>query len=95
MSLLYASTRFEHYVLIIRRSKLYSTASGIITPVTGRQHTGVMIPEHSENDERKAHMSDQALLETESKRAKDASLHEKNTSSVPLLHLVKLIVRLV
>ena len=26
---------FEHYVLIIRRSKLYYTASGIITPVDG------------------------------------------------------------
>jgi len=26
---------FEHYVLIIRRSKLYYTASGIITPVCG------------------------------------------------------------
>jgi len=25
-----------HYVLIIRRSKLYYTASGIITPVGGR-----------------------------------------------------------
>ena len=31
-----ASTRFEHHVLIIRRSKLYYTASGIITPVDGR-----------------------------------------------------------
>jgi len=31
MSLLYASTCFEYYVLIIRRSKLYYTASGIIT----------------------------------------------------------------
>jgi len=35
-----ASTCFEHYVLehyvlIIRRSKLYYTASGIITPVGG------------------------------------------------------------
>ena len=35
MSLLYASTCFEHYVLIIRTSKLYYTASGIITPVGG------------------------------------------------------------
>ena len=35
ISLLYASTCFEHYVLIIRRSKLYYTASGIITPVGG------------------------------------------------------------
>ena len=32
-------TCFEHHVLIIRRSKLYYTASGIITSV------GVMIPE--------------------------------------------------
>ena len=31
ISLLYSSTCFEHYVLIIRRSKLYYTASGIIT----------------------------------------------------------------
>ena len=31
-----ASTCFEHYVLIIRRSKLYYTESGIITPVGGR-----------------------------------------------------------
>jgi hypothetical protein len=36
MSLLYAPTCFKHYVLIIRRSKLYYTASGIITPVGGR-----------------------------------------------------------
>ena len=36
ISLLYASTCFEHFVLIIRRSKLYCTASGIITPVGGR-----------------------------------------------------------
>ena len=27
---------FEHYVLIIRRSKLFYTASGIITPVGGQ-----------------------------------------------------------
>jgi len=59
-SLLYASTCFEHYVLIIRRSKLYYTVSGIMTPVggrpvhrlredlnlyTGRPPTGVMIPD--------------------------------------------------
>jgi hypothetical protein len=50
--------------------------------------------EHSESDERKAHMSDQALLETESKRAKDAALREKHNSTVPLLHLVKLLLRL-
>ena len=31
----FASTCFEHYVLIIRRSKLYYTASGIIAPVGG------------------------------------------------------------
>ena len=36
ISSLYASTCFEHYVLIIRRSKLYYTASGIVTPVGGR-----------------------------------------------------------
>jgi len=33
---IYASTCFEHYVLIVRKSKLYYTASGIITPVGGR-----------------------------------------------------------
>ena len=31
MSLFHASTCFEHNVLIVRRSKLYYTASGIIT----------------------------------------------------------------
>ena len=31
--LFHASTCFEHHVLIIRRSKLHYTASGIITPV--------------------------------------------------------------
>ena len=36
MSLFHASTCFEHKVLIIRRSKLYYTASGIITPLGGR-----------------------------------------------------------
>ena len=35
-NLLYASTCFEHYVLIISRSKLYYTAYGIITHVGGR-----------------------------------------------------------
>jgi len=35
--LLYAYICFEHYVLIIMRSKLYYTACGIITPVGGRQ----------------------------------------------------------
>jgi len=35
ISLLCASTCFEHYVLIIRRSKFYYTASGIITSVGG------------------------------------------------------------
>jgi len=39
ISLLYASTCFEHCVLIIRSSKLHYTASGIITTI------GVMIPE--------------------------------------------------
>ena len=36
ISLFHASTCFEHYVLINTRSKLYYTASGIITPVGGR-----------------------------------------------------------
>jgi len=36
ISLLYATTCFEHYVIITRRSKLYYTASGIIIPVGGR-----------------------------------------------------------
>jgi hypothetical protein len=36
MSLFQASTCFEHHVLIVRRSELYYTASGIITPVGGR-----------------------------------------------------------
>ena len=58
MSLFHASTCFEHHVLIVRRSKLYYTVSGIITPIggrpvhrfslnlcTGRSPTGVMIPE--------------------------------------------------
>ena len=41
---------FRAYVLIVRRSKLYYTASGIIIPVgvmmcTGRPPTGVMIPD--------------------------------------------------
>ena len=35
ISSLYASTCFEHYLLIIRRSKLYYTASDIITPIGG------------------------------------------------------------
>ena len=36
ISLFHASTCFEHNVLIVRRSKLYYTASGIITPIGGR-----------------------------------------------------------
>jgi hypothetical protein len=36
MSLFHASTCFKHHVLIVRRSKLYYTASGIITPIGGR-----------------------------------------------------------
>ena len=36
MSLFHASTYFEHHVLIVRRSKSYYTASGIITPIGGR-----------------------------------------------------------
>jgi hypothetical protein len=36
INLFHASTCFEHHVLIVRRSKLYYTASGIITPTGGR-----------------------------------------------------------
>ena len=36
LSLFHASTCFEHHVPIVRRSKLYYTASGIITPIGGR-----------------------------------------------------------
>ena len=36
LSLFHASTCFEHHVLIVRRSKLYYTASGIITPIGDR-----------------------------------------------------------
>ena len=40
IGLFHASTCFEQHVLIVRRSKLYYTASGIITPVGGRRvHT--------------------------------------------------------
>ena len=36
ISLFHACTCFEHHILIVRRSKLYYTASGIITPIGGR-----------------------------------------------------------
>ena len=36
ISLFHVSTCFEHHVLIVRRSKLYYTASSIITPTGGR-----------------------------------------------------------
>ena len=51
ISLFHASTCFEHHVLVIRRSKLYYTASGIITSTGGHPVHGmatckcVMIPE--------------------------------------------------
>ena len=35
ISLFHASTCFEHHVLIVRMSKLYYTASGIVTPIGG------------------------------------------------------------
>ena len=35
VSLFHASTCFEHHMLVVRRSKLYYTASGIITPIGG------------------------------------------------------------
>ena len=40
MSLFHASTCFEHHVLIVRKSKLYYTASGIITPIGDHPVTG-------------------------------------------------------
>jgi len=40
VNLFHASTCFEHHVLIIRRSKLYYTASGIITPIGAVRCTG-------------------------------------------------------
>ena len=52
ISLFHASTCFEHHVLIMRRLKLYYTASGIITligviitPIGVMTPTGVMTPE--------------------------------------------------
>jgi len=39
ISLLYASTCFEHYVLIIRGPKLYYTASGILSQRVHRTAT--------------------------------------------------------
>ena len=35
VSLFHVSKCFEHHVLIVRRSKLYYTVSGIITPAGG------------------------------------------------------------
>ena len=35
LSLFHAATCFEHHVLIVRRSKLYYTVSGIIRPIGG------------------------------------------------------------
>ena len=50
ISLLYASTCFEHYVLIIRRSKLYYTASGVVTlcrwPSGAQVERGLSQPVH-------------------------------------------------
>ena len=40
IGLFHASTCFEHHVFIVRRSKLYYTASGIITPIDGRSVHG-------------------------------------------------------
>ena len=41
ISLFDASTCFEHHVLIVRRSKLYYTVSGIITPIGDRPVHGL------------------------------------------------------
>jgi len=50
ISLFHASTCFEHYVLIIRRSKLYYTASGIVTlcrwPFRAQVERGMSQPAH-------------------------------------------------
>ena len=40
ISSFHASTCFEHHMLIVRRSKLYYTSSGIITPI------GVLLTVH-------------------------------------------------
>ena len=61
MSLFHVPKCFEHHMLILKRSKLFYTVSGIITPIggrpihrlresslklcTGRPPIGVMIPE--------------------------------------------------
>jgi len=39
VSLFHASTCFEHHLLIVSRSELYYTASGIIKPICGRPVT--------------------------------------------------------
>ena len=36
MSLFHVSKCFEHHMLIVRKSKLFYTDSGIITPIGGR-----------------------------------------------------------
>jgi len=41
ISLFHASTCFEHHVLIVRSSKLYYTASGIVTSIGGRPVRGI------------------------------------------------------
>jgi len=38
VSSFHASTCFEHHVLIVARSKLYYTVSGIITPIGDDEH---------------------------------------------------------
>jgi len=45
IGLFHASTCFKHHVLIVRWSKLYYTASGIITPIGGRR-VHVDVPTH-------------------------------------------------
>ena len=43
MSLFHACICFEHYVLIVRRSELYYTASGISTTIGGRPVFSIVI----------------------------------------------------
>ena len=51
ISLFHASTCFEHHVLIIRRTKLYYTASGIITPTECDDTRGCIIKFFPPDDE--------------------------------------------
>ncbi|XP_049844846.1 E3 ubiquitin-protein ligase HERC2 [Schistocerca gregaria] len=51
------------------------------------------LSEEPDVDKQKSLLSEQALVEARCKQAKDAALHEKHSSAVPLLHLIKLLLR--